>query len=478
MEDMLEAVIDMGLKMGASYVEARYQRDHYETSILKSGNPEVSSFETKKGVGMRVIINGGLGFGATNRLNRMSLRKMVKEAVSLAKVSGGVRLHPVAFSEEKMEQARIDVRPRVGLDMVPLESRMDLLNEIDDSALESARTEGVKLPGRYLSLDTWMTEKVVMNSDGARIHTSMPRVALDMLLTAVDEEGRSVQRVVSKGETAGWEGVERWDPAKLAKEEVLTLGAILREARGMGEERCDLILGPEVVGIISHESSGHPAEADRILGREAAQAGEAYLDEASIDRTVGSEVVNVVEDPTLPRSFGYYLYDDEGVSARRRYLIKQGRIHEFLHNRETARRLGVSSNASSRSVAYDREPIIRMANTFVEPGEYTTEEMIEGVRRGIYIKNFMEWNIDDQRFNQRYVGLEAYWIDNGEITGMIRNPVLEITTTGLWSSVDAVGKALDFSAGYCGKGDPMQGAPVWMGGPHIRLRQIRMGGSS
>ncbi len=239
----------------------------------------------------------------------------------------------------------------------------------------------------------------------------------------------------------------------------------------------DVVLGPEVVGIVSHESAGHPAEADRMLGREAAQAGETYLGQEDAGRKIGSEVVNVVDDPTLDRSFGFYLSDDEGVKARRRYLIKEGLANELLHDRETAYRMGAASNGSSRAVAYYREPIVRMANTFVEPKDHSVGELIEGVRRGAYIKNFMEWNIDDRRYNQRYVGLEAYLIENGKLGPRLKNPVLEISTPALWSAVDAVGKDVEFAAAHCGKGDPMQAIPVWTGGPHMRLRNIRLGGS-
>jgi len=86
----------------------------------------------------------------------------------------------------------------------------------------------------------------------------------------------------------------------------------------------------------------------------------------------------------------------------------------------------------------------------------------------------MEWNIDDKRFNERYVGLEAYKIESGELKELIRNPVLEITTPGLFQSVDAIGDKVEFSAANCGKGDPMQGMPVYTGGPIIRLRSVHM----
>jgi len=237
-----------------------------------------------------------------------------------------------------------------------------------------------------------------------------------------------------------------------------------------------MILGSEVTGIICHESCGHPQEADRILGREAAQAGESYIKPGMLGQRIGSEHVTVIDDPTLPNSYGFYQYDDEGVKAHPRTLIKEGIITELLHNRETAAELQVSSNAASRSSAYDREPIIRMANTYMKPEDHSLEELVEGVGYGVYMKSFMEWNIDDRRYNQRYVGLESYLIENGEISTPIRNPVLEITTPGLYGSVDAVGKELEFSAATCGKGDPMQGAPVWTGGPPIRVRKIRLGG--
>jgi TldD protein len=194
-----------------------------------------------------------------------------------------------------------------------------------------------------------------------------------------------------------------------------------------------------------------------------------------LGRRIGTENVTIIDDPTLPNSYGFYLYDDEGIKAGPRTLIREGVIAGFLQNRETAAELGGGSNGAARSMGYDREPIIRMANTYMKPGDYSREELIEGVKHGVYMKSFMEWNIDDRRYNQRYVGLEAYLIEHGKVTTPVRNPILEVTTPGLYGSVDAVGKEMEFAGATCGKGDPMQGAPVWTGGPPIRLRQILLG---
>jgi TldD protein len=236
----------------------------------------------------------------------------------------------------------------------------------------------------------------------------------------------------------------------------------------------DLVVGPQVSGIASHESCGHPTEADRILGREASQAGKSFITPDMIGKKVGSASVNVVDDPTLANAIAYYAYDDEGVKSRRRYLYKEGRINEFLQNRETAAKLGTRSNGAARATNYDREAIVRMANTFVEPKDWEVEEMLEEVKSGVYMKSFMEWNIDDKRWNGKYVGREAYLIENGEVKHPVRKTVLEVTTPAFWSAVDAVGKDLEFEAGFCGKSDPTQALDAAFGGPTMRLRNIAL----
>ena len=250
---------------------------------------------------------------------------------------------------------------------------------------------------------------------------------------------------------------------------------VITKGKAVKPGTMDLICGPEVTGIAAHESCGHPMEADRILGREMSQAGRSFIFKGGpywIGTRIGSDAVTIVDDPTIEHSYGYYAYDDEGVKARRRYLYKNGLINEFLHNRETAAKLGTKSNASSRSVNYDREAIVRMANTFVLPGQMSDEELIEDVKNGVYMKSFTEWNIDDKRFNQRYVGREAYLIENGELKHPVARPVIETTTQKFWTAVDAVSKNVEFDAATCGKGDPGQGVPVYTGGPCIRLRGV------
>ncbi len=472
---MLLLAVDYARRLGASYSEARYQRDMIERTVLKNGVPEVSADEISRGISVRVIVDGSLGFASTNELTRPAVRKAVKEAITTARAAASLLKRKITMSEERMEKAKVVIKPRVDFANVDTEARVSLLKESDGMALAMAEKKGVKLPARLLDVGSWNTEKHVINSDGADVYSYTPRATVDYFITVFNQQRGTVQRFENLGASRGWEAVERWLLPEHLESEVAALADVLHKAVEPPREEIDLLLGPEIVGLVCHESAGHPGEADRMLGREAAQAGETYIKRELLGTRIGSEHVTVVDDPTIPHSFGYYLYDEEGVRARERVLIDRGVLRELLHNRETAPLFDTSSNAAARANEFDREPIVRMANTYMKPGEHSVEELIEEVKDGIYVKSYQEWNIDDKRWNQRYVGVVATRIKDGEEVGLVRNPVIDLTTRGLYSSITAVANDLKFFAGYCGKGDPMQGIPVWFGGPTVLLKNVRVG---
>jgi TldD protein len=315
-----------------------------------------------------------------------------------------------------------------------------------------------------------------INGEGSKISGHVPRVSFMPIIIAIKSGGQNEQSMSNYATTGGWEKLVSWDIKEKVVNKINVLAKIITSAKKPPEGTIDIILGPDVAGIISHENCGHPHEADRILGREGAQAGESYLREHEIGYKVGNECVNIFEDPTIPDSYGFYLFDDEGVKARKRELIKNGIFNEMLHNRETAAIFNTKSNAAARAVSYDREPLVRMANTYFSPGDYSFEEVVEDVKYGILMMSFTEWNIDDKRLQSKYVGQEAYLIQNGEVTdNLLLKPTLEISSPGLFNSIDAQSKRVEWQGAFCGKSEPRQGCPVWTGGPFIRLRNVRLG---
>jgi TldD protein len=462
---MIDFAVDYAQRKGATYAEARYEEQKQEQFFLKNGGLDALFVGETRGVGIRVLYNGSLGFASTNEMSKAAVRDAVQAALKAAR--GARRKYPIVFTEEPASEASWSVPEKKPLLDTPVEEKLDAVLHVDRELMDM----GLDVPARFFQWSAKAIDKYLVNSDGARIRSYSPRARLQLFLT-VAHDGDVEQSFRNFGYGGGWEAFEEWDALNRVLEEARSMETALKEGKKSPEGRMDLVAGPHVAGIASHESCGHPTEADRVLGREGSQAGKSFITPDSIGMRVGSEVVNVVDDPTVPNTIAYYEYDDEGVRARRRYLYKEGVVHELLQNRETAAVLGTRSNGAARAVNYNVEAIVRMANTFVEPQDWTVEEMIEEVKMGVYMKSFMEWNIDDRRYNGKYVGREAYLIENGEVKHPVRRTVVELTTPAFWSAVDAVGKDLEFEAGFCGKSDPEQSLDAMLGGPTIRLRDV------
>ena len=464
---MYKDLADFSIKFlqtkGVDYAEARLETNSSTGILLKDSNPEMTGFDKSCGLGVRYLINNNMGFVSINELIKEKIKEQLERSIKLTK-----RAEPISqklcLSEEKAIKSKHEVKQKQKIQDFSQEDKLKFVNEIDKELLAEHK---------YLSLSDNITEKYYVNTEGSEINSIIPRINFFYFLTII-EKNQSIQRYLQKGSTTGYEILKSWDLSSEIQKEIKALRENIIKGVKAPKEEVDVVVGPEVTGIAVHEASGHPTEADRIFGREAAQAGESFITQDMLNTDIGSEHVTILEDPTIEGSYGYYLYDDEGVKAKKRVLFKNGKINEFLHDRESAKQMNIRSNGSSRANHYSVEPMVRMSNTYLQEGKAKEEELIKDVKKGVYIKNFMEWNIDDRRFQQKYVGNEAYLIENGEITKPVKNPALELTTPKLWSSVDLIANILQFFAGTCGKGEPMQGIPVLMGGPSMRLKNIKL----
>ena len=466
--DLPEFALRHAMKLGAGYAEVRSESLSGSGFLVKNGMPEISGFEKETGIGIRLIVDKTLGFSSTNKMDKKSIIACVERAVKMTRNASKISEH-TSLSEDKVNVSKYEVRQKIKLEDIPAEKKLQILLDAEKCIKETR----IEVPGSYLSLSDSITEKYFVNSEGSKIFSRIPRANFYYYIT-VSDKGKTNQRYWQYGAAGGFENFEKWKIPELLKSEVKALQLNLRKGAKPPKGEIDIVAAPQVVGIMVHESCGHPCEADRILGREAAQAGESFITPGMIGERVGSDAVNIADDPTIDGSFGYFMYDDEGVKARRKLLYKEGIINELLHNRETSAALGLKSNGSARAKEYNREAIVRMSNTVFVPGDYSEEELIEGVKLGIYMKNFTEWNIDDKRYNQKYIGAESYLIKNGKIAGPVQRPTIEISTPALYKSVDAAANNVEYHAGSCGKAEPMQAIPVWFGGPSIRLRKIRL----
>jgi TldD protein len=467
-EDVAEHALDkVTSKASPKLAEVRLESFRAREMSIKSGQVHSVSSSTDAGMYVRVVLDTGIGFASANRISKSTGADLARRALRLAKA--GKRKERVKLSSEKSAKANWSVRQRTPFGDVSSDDRMSYLKSLDSAVTGT----GLKVQGRYFEVADTEITGYLATTEGTRISSFLPRIRMNCL-NMVTSKGQTEQSFREWGSVGGWERTDEWGAGPALAEEMRMLKNLIDKGKAVKPGTYDLICGPEVTGIAAHESCGHPMEADRILGREMSQAGKSFVKPEMIGDEIGSEHATVIDDPTVPGSYGYYEYDDEGVRAKPRFLYKKGVINEFLHNRETAGKLRVKSNASSRSSVYWKEPIVRMANTFVAPGEMGEDEMIASVKNGVYMNSFTEWNIDDKRYNQKYVSREAYFVRDGKIAGPARNCVLEITTPRFWKSIDAVSRKIEFTAAECGKGDPMQGAAVYTGGPMLRLREVSL----
>jgi TldD protein len=470
-KDLAEYCVDYGTKLGCQYVEARYVESVTRGLAYRNGEPVSGGITPTSGIGVRVLTGGNMGFASFDRLDRRLAEETLSMAVKMAK--NAKRKSPIDLGEPISNRAKWKMEAKKPLSAVSIDEMMETARELNK------KMEG--LAAYVLMLNPQVQNKYFVSSEGSAIEGEVSYILVAAILTAAAKTGTE-QRLLDMTLAGGWERIQEADLYGRLEDEVARLRRAAETAVRIEElmaQPIDMIVGQEVAGIIAHENVGHPSEGDRIMGREGAQAGESFWRDLKIGESrVGSDAVNVSEDPTVTKTSGYYEYDDEGVKSRKRRLITNGIINEPLLNREFGAKFGRGSNAAARSVGFNREPIIRMANTFFEPGDHSFDELIESVKLGVYMRSFQEWNIDDRRFQSKYTGSEAYLIKNGELTDtMVKRPVMETTSVGMLSAVDAVSKNFTFEfPGTCGKSDPSQGVPVYAGGGEIRFRGIRLGG--
>jgi TldD protein len=245
--------------------------------------------------------------------------------------------------------------------------------------------------------------------------------------------------------------------------------------------RSDLVIDPSNLFLNIHESIGHATELDRALGYEAAYAGTSF---ATVDKlgtlAYGSALMNVTGDRVAPHGLSTVGWDDEGVAGQQWDIVKDGTLVGYQVDRNMARLRGMSrSNGCAFADSSRRVPVQRMPNVSLQPAPDgpSTEEIISGVERGIFVVGDKSWSIDMQRYNFQFTGQRFYRIEGGRLAGQLRDVAYQATTTDFWGSMSVVGGPQTYVLGgamNCGKAQPGQTAPVSHGCPSARFDQVNI----
>lgn len=379
-----------------------------------------------------------------------SIEKVIGEAGPLAAVThedillGGVpgHVHPVPPLKEDPAA-------------MPIDEKIAFLHGIE----RAARVSGV-----VNTRATYLERREIvrfMDSSGIDLNYTVTRCGFSVMAVAIRQGlmqmGRESKHTISGFNLRHQEQLGE----KAGRTAVALLDAI--PARG---GTMNVVLDQELGGVFAHEAVGHASEGDLIKEGNSVLKGKA-------GQSIGNRYLTIVDDPSLPE-FGFEPLDAEGIAVHRTDIIRQGKVHAYLHNRETAPVVGYGEPGNARAMA-GSIPQVRMSNTFIENGDASFEELLEACGNGILLKGSRGGQVDPGRgvflFNAEY----GYLIKNGECTTMVRDVSLSGEILSTLHDIELIGNDRLLHEGFCGKGG--QSVPVSDGAPHLLLRHAVVGGS-
>jgi TldD protein len=475
-----DAALSRARELGCSDAELRVEHIRSQGVRLRDARLEGAADDIEVGMGVRVVVDGAMGFAGSVATGGDQAAVLVDEAVEVARTiarAGGDR---IVLADEpghgSVEWSSLyDIDP---VD-VPLADKVALLADWSDRVLGSGSVDHVTTDVLAVTED-----KFYADLRGTEAAQRRVRVHPTVEVFAVDPDGGfETMRTVAPPVGRGWEYLhgEGWDwDAELA-----SLPELLAEkvrAPSIVAGPYDLVVDPTNLWLTIHESIGHATELDRAMGYEAAYAGTSFatLDQLGSLR-YGSEIMQVTGDRTTPHGLATVAVDDEGVRAQSFDLVRDGILAGYQLDRSISATSGLgASNGCAFADSPLHVPIQRMANVSLQPAPGdgpSTEDLIAGVERGLYIVGDKSWSIDMQRYNFQFTGQRFFRIEGGRLVGQVRDVAYQATTTEFWGSMEAVGGASTYRLGgafNCGKGQPGQVAPVSHGCPSALVRGVRV----
>jgi TldD protein len=466
---------------GATWADVRVERLRGQDIALRGPRLERLSDALTVGIAVRVVWGGTWGFASSPEVTPEEAVRLARSAVEVARTSRPLNAEPVELADEPVHA---DVTWVSAYDVDPFTvepgDKVALLADWSQRLLASKDVDHVEA-----TLQQALEGKFYADSAGTTTTQQRVRVQPRLTATRVDPRGGfETMRTLAPPAGRGWEHLTGatwdWDGELAQLPELLAEKAA---ARGVEPGRYDLVLDPTNLWLTIHESVGHATELDRALGYEAAYAGTSFATLDQLGRLrYGSPVMQVTGDRTLPHGLATTGYDDEGVQTQSWDVVRDGVLVGYQLDRRMARQNAAAlgrerSNGCAFADSPAHVPVQRMANVSLQPapGGPSTEELIAGVDRGIWVVGDKSWSIDMQRYNFQFTGQRFFEIRGGRVVGQLRDVAYQATTTDFWGSLEAVGGPQTWLLGgafNCGKAQPSQIAAVSHGCPSALFRGV------
>jgi TldD protein len=440
----------------ADYVEIRLEKNESTSIHFQGKKLEKIDCSQQIGGNIRALVRGGWGFVTFNQYTE--LKNKVQQTINIATLIGNSKSElaeiPPVTEVVKSELDR-DFR------QVNLKEKKELIQNYNNMILDYSS----KIKSTNISYRDNFSTIYFANSEGSYIEQEKPYVGVG--LTAIAREGDNVQMAnESVATTKGFKGIE--DISSKA-ESAASRAVNLLKAKPVEGGEYTVVLDQTLGGVFIHEAFGHLSEADFLY------EDDRMKNLMKLGKKFGSPNLNVVDDGSIPDLLGSAKYDDEGVRTKKNYLIKEGILTGRLHSRETAFKMNEKPTGNARALNYEFKPIVRMTNTYIENGKIAFNDLISGIKKGIYAKNFYGGNTTFEMFT--FSAGEGFMIRDGKIAEPIKDVVLSGNLFTILLNIEGMGNDLKMieSAGGCGK-NGQSPLPVTFGSPHLRIKKVVVGG--
>jgi TldD protein len=457
---LAERVIERALARGGDLGEV-YAEDRRGFALsLDDGRIERPQGGTERGASVRVVHGQASYFGHVDGLAEADLMR-VADSVAQA-VRGEARAPAALQAAQPAEGHSVELRP----EDVDAARKAELLRACD----ERARAAGAEVAQVTVGYVEGRRVVEVYNSDGMAASDDRTRIRLSAQVVArrdVDGDLRVETGTDTRGGHAGYELLAD-DPERIAASaarKALTMLAAVDAPTG----RLPVVVGNGFGGVLLHEAVGHGLEADAVQKRASVYAGK-------LGEQLAEHGVTAYDDGRLANEWGSDGIDDEGVPTRRTTVIEDGRLTSYLYDLIRARADGVESTGNGRRESFRHLPVPRMTNTYFAPGEASPEELIESIDRGLYAVSFGGGQVEPATGDFVFGVSEGYLIEGGRVTAPVRGATLVGNGLEALAAIDGIAGDLRIATGYCGKAGQRVAAGV--GQPHVRIRELTVGGTA
>ncbi|MDR1982548.1 MAG: hypothetical protein LBQ08_01990 [Holosporaceae bacterium] len=437
--------------MGELFIEYK----EGESIKIENGLVQTPNFVFKRGFGLRSFKNEASCYSYSSSLDEKSM----KQALEIVK-SGD-------------RNVNVEIRNSINdlydhgyfLNSIDLENKIQFLQEIDFYARK--KTSNIKQVMANLE-GSWQIISI-LSDDGKKTLDIRPLVRLSVYIV-VEKNGILESGLCAGGGRFGYDEFLNEKTKVQYVDEALRQAEIKIKALKAPVGEMPVVLGNAWTGILLHEAVGHGLEGDAI--RKETSSFHNMLGEI-----IASPDITVVDDGTIPYRRGSINVDDEGNDSQRTTLIEKGKLVGFMQDRMNAHLMKTSVTGNGRRENYKSVPIPRMTNTFMMAGNYSRDEMISRVKKGIFAKSFSDGQVDVTSGKFVFSAAEAYLIENGKISTPVKGAMLIGDGPSILKKISMVGNdfSLDNGIGTCGKDGQL--VPVGVGEPSVLIDKITVGGA-